>query len=75
MTSNPQNIEIAKGYQISFLQEPKQIKSPNPVNLTFKKESLLHLEILAILRKSVIQMVKQSQNQILSARFLAKKKD
>ena len=77
MTSEPQIFEILQGYQIQipFLSEPKQMKLTNPAYLIEKEESVLDLEIQVMLRKGVIQIVEDSQNQFLSPLFLVEKKN
>ena len=75
LTSNHQILELVEGYKIPFPSEPKQTKPPNLVYLTKKEESLVDLEIQAMLRKDAIQMVEKSQNQFLSPIFLVEKKD
>lgn len=62
-------------YQILFLSQLKQMKPPSPTYLRKKEESLVGLEIQAILRKRVMQMVEDSQYQVLSLTFLVEKKD
>ena len=71
----PQILKVAKGYQILFSPEPKQTKSPNPVHLAKKEESLVDLESQAMLRKGAIWMAEKSQNQFWSPIFLLAKKD
>ena len=51
------------------------MRPPNPAHLTEKEESLMELEIQATLRKGAIQMVEDSQNQVLSLIFFVEKKD
>ena len=75
LTSDPQILELVEGYQIPFSSEPKQTKLPNSVHLTKKEESLIDLEIQAMLRTGAIRMVDKSQNQFLSPIFLVEKKD
>ena len=74
-TSDPQILELVEDYQIPFSSEPKQTKLPNPAHLTKKEESLVDLEIQAMLRTGAIRMVEKSQNQFLSPIFLVEKKD
>ena len=59
----PQILKVAEGYQILFSPEQKQTKSPNPVYLAKKEESLVDLESQAMLRKGAIWMAEKSQNQ------------
>lgn len=51
------------------------MKPPSPTHLRKKEESLVGLEIQAILRKGAMQMVEDSQYQVLSLTFLVEKKD
>lgn len=50
------------------------MKPLKPVLLTENEESLVNLEIRFMLRKGAIQMMEDSQNQVLGPKVLMKRK-
>ena len=67
LSSDPQSLKLVERYQIPFLPEPKQTKPRNPAHLTKKEESLMHLEIQAMLRKGAVRMVEISESVLKGA--------
>ena len=69
------NINIVQGFEILFLENPVQGKSPNPPVLNPEQFKFLKEELREMLLKGAIQPVLPYKNQYLSNLFLVSKWD
>ena len=67
------NINIVQGFDILFLENPVQGKSPNPPVLNAEQSKFLKEELREMLLKGAIQPVLPCKNQYLGNLFLVSK--
>ena len=68
-------LNIVQGFEIPFLENPVQEKSPNPPVLNQEQTKLVREELKEMLLRGAIQPVWPCKNQYLSNLFLVSKRD
>ena len=75
MTHDPWVLDVVKGLKIPFVENPIQIKEPFPYRLSQQEKVAADLEIDKLLQKQVLEIVQDSEGQVISNIFLRPKKD
>ena len=74
LTEDPNILNIGQGFEITFLENPVQGKSPNPLILNQEQSNLVKRELKEMLLKGAIQPVSPCKYQYLSNVFLVSKR-